>query len=219
MIGQQMRPPWPRSPPRPERHIMELAGLVLAAGAGIRFGPTPKLLAQLDGRPLLEHAIAAQIDPVFVVLGAKAEEILVGVEWMGAQPVVCPEWREGMAASLRCGIEAVRGAKRVILTLGDQPISRAVVARFREAPAGTRATYGGRPGHPVVLGPEQMAAAFQLTGDRGLRLAGDLTIECGDLGSGHDIDTPADLHGAWNPGRRGARNASDQTRRPRPRNE
>jgi molybdenum cofactor cytidylyltransferase len=102
---------------------VKLAGVILAAGAGTRFGPSPKLLARLDGRPLLEHAIAAQIDPVFVVLGANAEEVLGGIDWMWAQPVLCPDWREGIAASLRRGIEAAKGAERVILTLGDQPIT------------------------------------------------------------------------------------------------
>jgi CTP:molybdopterin cytidylyltransferase MocA len=170
-----------------------LTGVILAAGAGTRFGPSPKQLARLDGRPLLEHAIAAQIDPVFVVLGANAEEILGGIDWMWAQPVLCPDWREGIAASLRRGVEAATGADRVILTLGDQRISREVVARFRDAPPGARATYDGRPGHPVVLGPEQMEAASHLTGDRGLQLAGGLTIECGDLCSGRDIDRPEDL--------------------------
>jgi CTP:molybdopterin cytidylyltransferase MocA len=175
---------------------VRLAGVILAAGAGTRFGPSPKLLARLDGRPLLEHAIAAQIDPVFVVLGANAEEILGEIDWMWALPVVCPDWREGIAASLRRGIEAAKGAERVILTLGDQRITPAVVARFRAAPAGARATYRGRPGHPVVLGPEQIAAASQISGDRGLRLAGGPTIECGDLCSGRDIDAPEDLHEA-----------------------
>jgi CTP:molybdopterin cytidylyltransferase MocA len=151
------------------------------------------MLARLDGRPLLEHAITAQIDPVVVVLGAHANEILAGIDWMGARPVVCQNWQGGLAASLRCGLDAVHGAERVILTLGDQRISPAVVARFREAAAGTRATYFGRPGHPVVLGPEQLAAASGLFGDRGLQLAGGPTIECGDLCSGRDIDTPADL--------------------------
>jgi hypothetical protein len=48
-----------------------------------------------------------------------------------------------------------------------------------------------------VLGPEQIAAASQISGDRGLRLAGGPTIECGDLCSGRDIDAPEDLHEAW----------------------
>ena len=176
---------------------MKLAGVILAAGAGTRFGPSPKQLARLDGRPLLEYAIAAQIDPVFVVLGANAEQILAGIDWMWAQPVLCPDWGEGIGASLRRGIEAAKGAERVILTLGDQPISPAVVARFRDSPAGARATYRGRPGHPVVLGPEQMAAASQLKGDRGLQLTGGPTIECGDLSSGRDIDRPDDVHDVW----------------------
>ena len=87
-----------------------ICGLVLAAGAGTRFGERSKLLAELDGRPLLEHAIAAQcavgeLERVAVVLGAFADEVLVGVDFMRAEPVVCERWEEGQALSLRRGIE------------------------------------------------------------------------------------------------------------------
>jgi CTP:molybdopterin cytidylyltransferase MocA len=178
-----------------------IAGLVLAAGAGERFGPQPKLLADLRGRPLLEHAIAAQcavpeLERVVVVLGAHAAELRAAVEFGRAEPVVCDFWSQGQAASLRCGIDALAGADKVLVTLGDEPlITPAVIATMVGQPPGARAVYDGRPGHPVVLGPEQIAAIARLTGDRGARgLLGDgPEVECGDLWSGRDVDTQQDL--------------------------
>jgi CTP:molybdopterin cytidylyltransferase MocA len=193
-----------------------IAGLILAAGAGSRYGRSPKLLADLAGRPVLEHAVAAQcsvpeVDPVVVVLGAHAAAILERVDFMRAQARLCASWREGISASLRCGSEALSGAERVILTLGDEPLmTPEIIARFLDAPPGTRATYDGRPGHPVVLGPEQLHAVADLTGDRGARelLRGGPTLECGGLGAGGDVDTPEDLARLRArvdvPGRRGA---------------
>ena len=55
--------------------------------------------------------------------------------------------------------------------------------------------YGGRPGHPVVLGPEEIAALTSLAGDDGARglLRGGPEMEVGHLCSGRDVDTPEDL--------------------------
>lgn len=179
-----------------------IAGLILAAGEGVRFGSEPKLLAEFRGRPLIEHAIAAQcavpeLARVVVVLGAHTERVLAGADFMRAQPVVCKEWGEGQAASLRRGLEELRGAEKVLVTLGDQPlITRDVVARFVGEPPGTRAVYKGRPGHPVVLGPVQIKALMSLAGDRGARdlVRGGAELELGTLGDlGRDVDTPADL--------------------------
>jgi molybdenum cofactor cytidylyltransferase len=176
-------------------------GLILAAGGGVRFGEEPKLLADLQGRPVLEHAIKAQcavpeLEQVIVVLGAHAAGILARVDFSHAEPVICEEWREGIAASLRRGVDELADAQRIIVTLGDQPlVSSDVIRRFLDAEPGTRATYDGRPGHPVVLGPEQVRKIYSLHGDHGAReLLGDApTIECGKLCSGRDIDTPDDL--------------------------
>ena len=181
-----------------------ICGLVLAAGAGTRFGERSKLLAELDGRPLLEHAIAAQcavaeLDRVAVVLGASAEDILSRVEFMRAEPVVCERWHEGQALSLRRGIEYLtdgRDVRKVIVTLGDQPrVTPALIARFVGEPPGTRAVFGGVPGHPAVLGPVQMRAIGSMRGDQGARqlLLGGATIECGDSSAVRDVDTPEDL--------------------------
>src|SRR5205807_4153448 len=106
------------------------------------------------------------------------------------------DWADGQAASLRCGVGVVPDAERVIVTLGDEPlITSRAIARFLDEPGGTRAVYGDRPGHPVVLGPEQLAAIGRLEGDRGARdlLAGGPEIECSELCSGRDVDTPGDL--------------------------
>ncbi|MGN6168903.1 MAG: nucleotidyltransferase family protein [Solirubrobacteraceae bacterium] len=178
-----------------------IAGLILAAGAGSRYGSSPKLLADLGGRPLLEHAIEAQclvpeLDPIAVVLGAHSAAILERVDFMRARPVLCASWREGIAASLRCGSEALSDARRVIVTLGDEPLmSPKIITRFLDAAPGTRATYDGQPGHPVVLGSEQLRGVAELSGDRGARelLRGGPTIECGALGPRGDVDTPEDL--------------------------
>ena len=181
-----------------------ICGLILAAGAGTRFGARSKLLAELEGRPLLEHAVAAQcavpeLERVVVVLGASADEILHSVDFMRAEPVVCPRWSEGQAYSLRCGIEALTAegdVTRVIVTLGDQPrVGSELIARFVHEPPGTRAMYDGRPGHPVVLGPAQVRAISSLRGDQGAReiLQGGPTIECGSSSAGRDVDTPEDL--------------------------
>jgi CTP:molybdopterin cytidylyltransferase MocA len=186
-----------------------IAGLVLAAGAGVRFGSEPKLLAELNGRPLLEHAVSAQCEVselarVVVVLGAHADEVLVGVRLGRAEAVVSDSWSAGQAQSLRYGAAAIAGAEKVVVTLGDQPlITPAVIALFAAQPGGARATYHGRPGHPVVLGPEQLALISTLEGDQGARtlLAGGPRIECSDLCSDRDVDTPEDLEAIRNEAR------------------
>ena len=179
-----------------------IAGLILAAGEGTRFGPHPKLLADLGGRPLLEHAIAAQcavpeLERVVVVLGAHVGELRERVDFTRAEPIICEDWREGQAASLRCGLEALAGASKVIVTLGDEPlITSEAVARFVSEPPGARAVYNGRPGHPVVLGDDQIRLLMGLTGDRGAReLLGDgPEIELGGSADiGRDVDTTEDL--------------------------
>jgi molybdenum cofactor cytidylyltransferase len=181
-----------------------IAGLVLAAGPGSRFGGG-KQLADLGGKPLLEHALSAMasapVDRVLVVLGAGAEEIIERVDLHGAEPVVCPEWEEGMSASLRAGIEAAEGAEAVVVALGDQPLlSPEAVARVIDArgwaPA-VRATYAGVPGHPVVLEHELFEAARRLSGDEGARgllaHAEVRDVPCDGLGSPVDVDTHEDL--------------------------
>jgi len=181
-----------------------IAGIVLAAGAGTRFGGG-KQLAQLDGRPMLEYVLAATadagLDRAVVVLGAAADEVRAGVELHGAEPVLCERWDEGQSASLACGLAAVPGADAV--ALGDQPrvppeaIRRLVEARGEGAPA-VRATYAGEPGYPLLLEHDLLARLRDVTGDRGARnvlmSVATREVPCDDLGGGIDVATPAQLH-------------------------
>lgn len=188
---------------------MTVGGLVLAAGAGRRFGGV-KQLAELDGVPLLQHALDAMlavpaIDPIRVVLGASADRVRAAVDFGDAEALVCAEWEEGMAASLRCGTRALAGCAWIIVTLGDQPritpqVIAAIVDRAESAPSSTtavRATYGGEPGHPVALGAPLLPHVHELHGDVGARelLAHAVvrTFEVGHLCRPDDVDTPEHL--------------------------
>jgi molybdenum cofactor cytidylyltransferase len=171
-------------------------GLLLAAGEGKRFGG-PKQLARVDGRPLIEHALRALggLERIVVVLGARAEEIRAGADLGGAEIVVCPDWAEGMGASLRTGLAALRDADEVVIVLADQPfITPEVVARVRAVPGdAVRAVYDGAPGHPVVVRRAVLDRAGELRGDKGFRGVAMAEVECGDLADPQDIDTRADL--------------------------
>jgi CTP:molybdopterin cytidylyltransferase MocA len=181
-----------------------IGGLVLAAGAATRFG-APKQLAELDGLPLLEHSLrtmtAAPVGRVVVVLGSGADDVIASVDLHGADAIVCSRWEEGQSASLACGLAELASCEAVVVTLGDQPrvspdgIRRVIAAR--NGAAAVRATYGGEPGHPVLLEQELFEPLRNVSGDKGARnlllSVQVLDIPCDDLGGGEDVDTPAEL--------------------------
>jgi CTP:molybdopterin cytidylyltransferase MocA len=195
-----------RSPARSSTPPL-IGGLVLAAGSGRRFG-SAKQLASLNGRPLLEHALLAMANAcalarTVVVLGANAEAVRAGVRLHGAVAVLCSDWREGQAASLRAGVAALADSvEAIIVTLGDQPAidPRAIdaLAAVRDGTsAAIRASYAGRPGHPVLLERRLFGAVAGLRGDQGARSllkgAAVRVVACDELGSDLDLDTPEQL--------------------------
>ena len=102
-----------------------IGAVVLAAGEGSRFGG-PKHLAELDGRPLLEHVLIAlaavpAVERIVLVLGARADEIRARVDLHGAEVVIADDWAEGQAASLRAGLTALDDTDGALILLGDQP--------------------------------------------------------------------------------------------------
>src|SRR3982751_2884164 len=145
-----------------------VVGVLLAAGAGSRFGETPKVRARLGGRELWEWPLAALrgggAEAVVVVTGAVALD--------HPDAVVCAAWREGLSASLRVGVEAAaaRKADAVVVALADQPlldaraVARVLAARGDGAQA-VRATYGGVPNHPTVIESSLFSAVAALRGD------------------------------------------------------
>jgi CTP:molybdopterin cytidylyltransferase MocA len=182
-----------------------IAGVVLAAGEGTRFGGA-KQLAELDGKPLLEHALATvaavpAIERFVLVLGARADEVRAGIDARGAEVLVCEDWNEGQAASLRTGLSAVSDMEAAVILLGDQPgitpaAIEAVLAHF-DGSRPLRAVYDGTPGHPVVMPRALFPQAMELRGDEGAKQllddAGVRRVEVGHLCEALDVDTPADL--------------------------
>ena len=166
-----------------------VAGLVLAAGGGRRYG-MPKALVEYEGSLLVERAVRtarAVCDPVLVVLGAQAVDV----------------WETGMASSLRTGLDGLRGwpgrVDAALVTLVDMPgmtpeALRAVAAHAAPDALAT-ATYDGVRGHPVLLGREHWAGvAATATGDEGARryLAGRAVteVDCTGLADPTDLDVP-----------------------------
>ncbi|MBM3687647.1 MAG: nucleotidyltransferase family protein [Actinobacteria bacterium] len=176
-----------------------VAGLVLAAGEGRRFGG-PKAPVLVDGERLVDRAVRVLREggcaPVYVVVGAWVGEI------PGAVAVSNPQWPEGMGSSLRVGLEAVAAigdVDRVVVTLVDLPgLTGDAVARLAASPARiAAAAYHGERGHPVMLGVEHFGGVADVArGDAGardyLRAHADEVqlIEVGDVASGEDLDTP-----------------------------
>jgi len=190
--------------------------IVLAAGRGARLGRGPKALLPWDGEVLATRAARAAAMSgcsVTVTVGPEATAVR---RWLRSRSpssatVHVPDAALGMSASLRAAVRHLSSASVrphvVIVLLVDQPgvgepVIRRLLAAHRPGRA-TRAAWSGRPGNPVVFDTDDLIAAAALArGDSGARvwlaqhphLVDD--VECGDVGSGADVDEPADL-AAW----------------------
>ncbi|UZN02467.1 nucleotidyltransferase family protein [Cellulomonas sp. S1-8] len=184
----------------------DLLGLVLAAGAGTRMGRPKALCTTPDGVPWLHRAHDALLGGgcarVRVVLGAAADEARALVP-DGAEVVVADDWGLGMGASLAAGLADLAGPAplvAVVVTLVDLPdLDARAVSRVTARPVGPgdlrRATFGGVPGHPVLIGRDHWAPLrARLHGDAGargyLRDHPPLALDCTELPGGLDRDTP-----------------------------
>lgn len=187
---------------------MSVAGLLLAAGAGRRFGG-PKALVRFDGQLLVERGARlladGGCDPVVVVLGAAAEQVVAATTL--PHVVVATGWEGGMGVSLRVGLDALLTgtADACVIALADQPdIGPHAVARLLSAHASGAvaavATYDGVARNPVLLArriwPDIAELAVGDTGARAwLRAHPDLVtpVACDGTGTPFDVDTPEDL--------------------------
>lgn len=187
-----------------------VAGLVLAAGAGTRFGQ-PKPLVSLGGQSLLERAVAVLVAggcrrPICVVLGGVLRESLPTIAEM--QVTWNPGWRAGLASSLRHGLDELEtdtDVRAAVIVLVDQPGIQAaaverVITAYGNGAVVAVATYMGGRGHPVLLDraiwPEVRALAAGDDGARAFMAAHPETVTevvCDDAGTTDDIDTQADL--------------------------
>jgi nicotine blue oxidoreductase len=164
-----------------------IAAVVLAAGAGERFGgPKQRLLLPY----VLDRLAESPVDEVVVVAGAHP------VETGSALLVECPEWERGIGASLRCGLAALGpGVEAAVVCLADGPnLSPQAVLRVLTSWRGgtstvVAASYAGNRGHPVVLG----RAAWRAVPDEGMKALPAALVPCDDLGTPGDVDSADDL--------------------------
>jgi molybdenum cofactor cytidylyltransferase len=180
-----------------------VVGLVLAAGRSTRMG-RPKQLADLDGRPLLGHVLAAlraaPVDRVVVALGAHAGAILERIDLHDAEPLVVEGFQAGMGHVLARAAAALGEADAVVVCLGDQPlVGPAVVAELVAAWRGgagpvVTAAYAGRHGNPKLFDRSVLVELGGLGGDTGARelLAAHpewvTAVEVGAFGDDADVD-------------------------------
>ena len=187
---------------------MVTQGLLLAAGAGTRMGRPKALVSDADGS-WLERSVRVLddggCDGVTVVLGARSAEAVAFLDGLGVDLVIAHDWESGMSASLSAGLRGMppEATAALVLLVDLSDVTAEVVRRLveTEASAGARslarATYDGRPGHPVLLGRDHWAGVVATaTGDRGARdyleAHQHLSVECGDLATGADVDRPTD---------------------------
>jgi molybdenum cofactor cytidylyltransferase len=158
-----------------------IAGIVLAAGGSKRMG-RPKMLLPLGGGTVLsatvEPLLRSQLDRVVVVLGAEAERVRREAalpEDPRLRVVVNAAWGEGMASSLRRGLEEVPDAEAVLIALGDQPgmtaerVNAVLDAGRPGPPLLVVPVSGAVPAHPVLFARALFPELRSLTGDAGAR--------------------------------------------------
>lgn len=153
--------------------------IILAAGASSRMG-RPKQLLEWRKRPLLEYAItnarAVLGERVIVVLGANAEAIQTALDLNVVTSIINSDWQEGMASSIRAGIQALpESATAALILLCDQPLVgsahiRKLLNGWQSAPVRIVASqYRHSVGVPALFPAEYFGHLLSLSGDRGAK--------------------------------------------------
>ena len=186
--------------------------VILAAGRSTRYvgAEASKLVALVDGVPLVRRAVAAAIDAdvgdVLVVTGDHADEVSAALAGLRVRVLREPSFAIGMSESLRCGVRAFRDADAIVIGLGDQPGVRAeayrrVVSRWRTAPHCIVVPhYDGPmiPAHPTLFPAAMFGELLSLQGDAGARalISRDpsrVIVEPLEWPAPRDVDTLQDL--------------------------
>jgi 4-nitrophenyl phosphatase len=185
-----------------------IAGVVLAAGGSTRFGQ-PKQLLDWNGTPLVAHAasvaVQAELDPVVVVVGHRAEHVLPTLRELAVQPAMNWRWKEGMSTSVQLGLAMLPpDVEAAIFLQCDQPLIgadmlRRLVERFQRSGASiVYPVYRGRQYTPVLFARPLFPELAAVTGDQGGRAliprhAEEVAaVEVGSPDLLADIDTPND---------------------------
>lgn len=183
------------------------AAIILAAGLGSRFGAGAKPLARFRDAPMLTHVLAAaqgsRARPIIVVTGHDHDAITAACVDHAVTVVHNPDYRSGLAGSLKAGMRALpEDCDGALVLLADMPLVRAatldaLIAGARAAPelAAFVPVFEARRGNPVLLMRKLLPQIEELEGDRGagplLRGRADIReIAVDDPGINLDADTP-----------------------------
>ena len=186
----------------------KVGALILAAGLSSRMQGGNKLLADLDGKPILRHVVeqvlASEARPIVIVTGHMAEQVHQAA---GDAPELGfahnPDYAQGLASSLVTGLNTMTdGLDGVLVCLGDMPdvsaqVLERLIAAFNPTEGRTIClpVVGSKRGNPVLWGAEFLPRLKTLTGDAGARkLLGDFAekiceVACDEAGILNDIDT------------------------------
>lgn len=158
---------------------MTTAALILAAGSSRRLG-RPKQLIDWGGRPLLEVIVQQvhtwEVDEVWVVLGCEADAILAQCDFAGASIVINDGFEEGLASSLRVGLDAIARnsrAEAAFIAMGDQPnIDAGIIPKLKATAKSSRALavlpkYRYSRSNPALISRELWPRLMSLEGDQG----------------------------------------------------
>lgn len=189
---------------------MSTAVIVLAAGGSRRLG-RPKQLVPYRGRPLLQLVVDGvrewPVESVVVVLGAAADDVLDAVDFGDAMVAINEDWEEGIASSLRVGVDILErdpAVERTFVALGDQPGIPAEVpillveaAEWSDRPA-IVPVYRYERANPVLFDRRLWHRLMALEGDHGasdlLRAHPDWVEEVRvDWPAPRDVDTEDDV--------------------------
>jgi molybdenum cofactor cytidylyltransferase len=163
---------------RPGRCV---AAIVLAAGRSTRMGGPNKLLAEINGRPLVriaaEQALASRARPVIAVTGHQRDKVEAALDGLDVVLIHNPDFADGLSTSVKAGVVAVPDdVDGVIVCLGDMPQVNAplidkLLAAFdpEKGALVVVPTIGGKRGNPVVWSRRFFPELATLQGDTGAR--------------------------------------------------
>jgi len=164
-------------------YIVNSCGIViLAAGASTRLGK-PKQLLQYRGKTLLAHAISEAVnsnaDAVVVILGKDANLFKKEIEERKVRVAVNSSWEEGMASSVRLGLDTLFNAKpyidAVIFMVCDQPhisssiLNQLIITQQKTTKQIVTSNYGDSIGPPALFHKKYFEELMKLSGDAGAR--------------------------------------------------
>ena len=184
---------------------MASGAIILAAGESRRLGQAKQLVVH-RGRPLLRgvagEALAAGCDRLVVVLGARASEVRSALAGLPVDVVVNEGWAEGIASSIRCGVEAAEreGWEGALLLVCDQPALRSahlerLLGARHGGPGAVASRYAGSVGVPAFFDRALFPRLRELRGDEGAKrvlcACGPATVDWPE--GAVDLDSPLDL--------------------------